>query len=41
MTDVDEEELEEEQDPRVRSEHYLFWKNPKASKPFLLKIRPN
>ena len=39
MTDVDEEELEEEQDPRVKNN--LFWKNPKASKPFLLKTRPN
>ena len=31
MTDLDEEELEEEQDPRVRTIN-LFPKNPKASK---------
>ena len=31
MTDQDEEELEEEQDPRVRTIN-LFPKNPKASK---------
>ena len=39
MTDVDKEEREQEQDLRVRNN--LFWKNPKASKPFLLKTRPN
>ena len=39
MTDVDEEEREQEQDLLVRNN--LFWKNPKASKPFLLKTRPN
>ena len=38
MTDVAEEESEEEQDPRVIN---FFWKNPKASKPILLKTRPN
>ena len=39
MTNMDEEELEQEQDLRVRTN--LSWKNPKASKPFLLKSRPN
>ena len=39
ITDVDEEEREQEQDLLVRNN--LFWKNPKASKPFLLKTRPN
>ena len=39
MTDVDEEESEEEQDPSVRTTSPA--ENRKASKPILLKTRPN